>query len=98
MRQRCHRRLRARPPRAAQTTKGGPDHQGRARPPRGGAMTSEADAPILELSGIVKSFGTVRALRGADLTVRRNEIVALVGDNGAGKSTMIKVISGVLQP
>jgi simple sugar transport system ATP-binding protein len=40
----------------------------------------------------------VRALRGADLTVRRNEVVALVGDNGAGKSTMIKVISGVLQP
>jgi simple sugar transport system ATP-binding protein len=61
-------------------------------------MTSEADAPILELSGIVKSFGTVRALRGAGLTVRRNEVVALVGDNGAGKSTMIKVISGVLQP
>jgi len=61
-------------------------------------MTSEADAPILELSGVVKSFGTVRALRGAGLTVRRNEVVALVGDNGAGKSTMIKVISGVLQP
>jgi simple sugar transport system ATP-binding protein len=61
-------------------------------------MATEADAPILQLSGIVKSFGTVRALRGADLTVRRNEVVALVGDNGAGKSTMIKVISGVLQP
>ncbi|GAA4712295.1 ATP-binding cassette domain-containing protein [Phytohabitans rumicis] len=59
-------------------------------------MTS--DTPILRLSGITKSYGTVRALRGAEMTVNRNEVVALVGDNGAGKSTMIKVISGVIQP
>ncbi len=61
-------------------------------------MESDTAAPILQLSGIVKNYGTVRALQGAALSVHRNEVVALVGDNGAGKSTMIKVISGVIQP
>jgi simple sugar transport system ATP-binding protein len=55
-------------------------------------------APVLELTGIVKSYGQVQALRGAALTVYPGEVVALVGDNGAGKSTTIKVISGVIQP
>jgi simple sugar transport system ATP-binding protein len=64
--------------------------------PPSGADPSEP--PVLELRGIVKSFGTVRALQGADLTVGARQVVALVGDNGAGKSTMIKVLSGVLQP
>jgi len=54
--------------------------------------------PVLELSGIVKSYGQVQALRGAALTVYPGEVVALVGDNGAGKSTTVKVISGVIQP
>ncbi|WP_239134715.1 ATP-binding cassette domain-containing protein [Streptomyces sp. SID12488] len=57
-----------------------------------------AATPVLELSGIVKSYGQVQALRGAALTVYPGEVVALVGDNGAGKSTTIKVISGVIQP
>ncbi|MFT4044591.1 MAG: ATP-binding cassette domain-containing protein [Gordonia sp. (in: high G+C Gram-positive bacteria)] len=54
--------------------------------------------PILEVREITKTYGTVQALRGASLTVRQNEVVALVGDNGAGKSTMIKAISGVIEP
>jgi simple sugar transport system ATP-binding protein len=53
---------------------------------------------LLEARGIVKSFGKVRALRGADFTVENGEVVALVGDNGAGKSTLVKVLSGVEQP
>jgi simple sugar transport system ATP-binding protein len=61
-------------------------------------MSSDVAPPILQLSGIVKHYGTVRALEQGALTVQRNEVVALVGDNGAGKSTMIKVISGVIQP
>ncbi|MGP3910532.1 ATP-binding cassette domain-containing protein [Nonomuraea sp. 10N515B] len=61
-------------------------------------MSSSPDTPLLQLSGIVKHYGTVRALQDASLTVYPNEVVALVGDNGAGKSTMIKVISGVIQP
>jgi simple sugar transport system ATP-binding protein len=54
--------------------------------------------PVLEARGIVKSFGRVRALRGADFTVFPAEVVALIGDNGAGKSTLVKTVSGVHQP
>ena len=53
---------------------------------------------LLEARGIVKSFGRVRALRGASFTVNPGEVVALIGDNGAGKSTMVKTLSGVLTP
>ncbi|MBX3194050.1 MAG: ATP-binding cassette domain-containing protein [Microbacteriaceae bacterium] len=52
-------------------------------------------APVLEASGISVSYGAVRALDDASLTVRAGEVVCLVGDNGAGKSTLIKAISGV---
>jgi simple sugar transport system ATP-binding protein len=54
--------------------------------------------PLLEARDIVKSFGRVRALRGAAFTVHAGEVVALVGDNGAGKSTLVKTLSGVHQP
>jgi D-xylose transport system ATP-binding protein len=51
--------------------------------------------PVLSLRGIRKRFGAVEALSDASLDVYPGEVVALVGDNGAGKSTMIKVIAGV---
>src|ERR1700726_4263615 len=51
--------------------------------------------PILELRGIVKRFPGVTALDSVDLTVAPGEIHALVGQNGAGKSALIKVLSGV---
>lgn len=54
--------------------------------------------PTLEMRSIVKSYGTVQALRGADLRVYPDEVVALLGDNGAGKSTLVKTMSGVVQP
>ena len=50
---------------------------------------------LLEARHLQKSFGHVRALRGADFTVLEGEIVALIGDNGAGKSTLVKTLSGV---
>jgi ABC-type sugar transport system ATPase subunit len=58
------------------------------RPDAGGAET------LLELRGVTKHFGPVQALGGVDMTVPAGQVTALVGDNGAGKSTMIKTISG----
>lgn len=58
-------------------------------------MTTEY---LLEARNLEKSFGHVRVLRGVDFDVRPNEITALVGDNGAGKSTTVKVLSGTLKP
>lgn len=53
--------------------------------------------PLLVTSSISKSFGTVVALRGVDLSVGAGEIHALLGANGAGKSTMVKILTGVLR-
>ena len=54
--------------------------------------------PIVEMKRIEKNFGAVRALRGVDLTLGENEVLGLVGDNAAGKSTLMKVLSGAYIP
>ncbi|WP_237565637.1 sugar ABC transporter ATP-binding protein [Ornithinimicrobium cavernae] len=61
------------------------------------AVTSTGHAPVLAMTGIVKHFGGVQALRGANLTVRAGEVLALMGENGAGKSTMMNILAGVIQ-
>ena len=54
--------------------------------------------PIVEMRNIKKSFAAVRALRGVDLALHHNEVLGLVGDNAAGKSTLMKVLSGAYIP
>ena len=63
-------------------------------------MTSAATAatPVIEARGIVKRFGHVVALDGAEFELFPGEIAAIIGDNGAGKSTLIKSLSGALRP
>jgi D-xylose transport system ATP-binding protein len=53
------------------------------------------DTPIIELTGVRKSFGPVSVLQGVDLKAWSGKVTALVGDNGAGKSTLIKGLAGV---
>lgn len=60
----------------------------------GGVAAPEA---LLELRGISKSYGQVRALHDVSFTIGRGETVGLFGDNGAGKSTLIKIMAGVEQ-
>jgi fructose transport system ATP-binding protein len=54
--------------------------------------------PILRASGLVKRFGRVTALDGSDLELHAGEVLAVIGDNGAGKSSLIKCLSGAMVP
>ena len=64
-------------------------------------MSSENDVSsaenILEIRGLSKGFPGVQALSNVDLTLKRGEVHALMGENGAGKSTVIKVLTGVYE-
>ncbi|MDX5349197.1 MAG: ATP-binding cassette domain-containing protein, partial [Paracoccaceae bacterium] len=56
------------------------------------------DPLAVQMTGISKSFGGIRALDGVDFEVRVGEVHALLGGNGAGKSTILKVLNGVHVP
>jgi ABC-type sugar transport system ATPase subunit len=55
-------------------------------------------ALVVEMRGIKKHFGAVQALKGVDLALHRHEVLGLLGDNAAGKSTLMKVLSGAYSP
>ncbi|MFC6704652.1 ATP-binding cassette domain-containing protein [Flexivirga alba] len=59
--------------------------------------TTDTDetTPVIQLEGVGKTYGTVRALTGIDLEVRAGEVTCVLGDNGAGKSTLIKIMAGL---
>ena len=58
----------------------------------------EPDRPALRISGLVKEYGRVHAVRGIDLEVRRGEVFGFLGPNGAGKTTTIRCILDLLRP
>ena len=61
-------------------------------------MNDQTAPMVLEARGLVKRYGHVTALDGADFDVRAGEIMAVIGDNGAGKSSLIKALSGAVIP
>src|SRR5215510_5103408 len=60
--------------------------------------TENGAEPLLRLKGVSKNFGPVQALQDVDLGINAGEVTALIGDNGAGKSVMIKCIAGIHAP
>jgi ribose transport system ATP-binding protein len=62
------------------------------------AMSTQATAPVLAIRGLSKTFPGTRALHGVDFDLRPGEVHALIGQNGCGKSTLIKVLAGYHQP
>ena len=55
-------------------------------------------APVLEARGLVKKYGNVTAINGADFELRAGEVLAVIGDNGAGKTSLIKALAGAVVP
>jgi simple sugar transport system ATP-binding protein len=66
--------------------------------PSAAAQTLTADRPLLEIRNVTKTFGSVISLSDISTTVRSGQVTCVLGDNGAGKSTFIKILSGVHQP
>lgn len=65
---------------------------------KGVIMMSADTKPVLQARGLVKRYGHVVAINGADFDLMPGEILAVIGDNGAGKSSLIKALSGAIRP
>ena len=59
---------------------------------------SDTDAPALRLTDVSKAFSRVTAVQHISLEVRQNEVVGIIGENGAGKSSLLKILTGIYQP
>ena len=59
---------------------------------------SISDMPVLKLTNVESAYGPIKAIRGVSLQVRRGEIATVLGSNGAGKTTILKTISGIIDP
>ncbi len=57
-----------------------------------------SDDPVLKLLNVESAYGPIKAIRGVSLQVRRGEIATVLGSNGAGKTTILKTISGIIDP
>jgi fructose transport system ATP-binding protein len=66
--------------------------------PVSGGGTAAPPQPVLEARGLVKRYGRVTAIENSDIALYPDEILAVIGDNGAGKSSLIKALSGALVP
>ena len=91
-------------PKPAAAAKAAPAAKAKSAPAKA-AVTIKAPAPampalepILTARGLVKRYGRVTALNEADFDLNPNEILAVIGDNGAGKSSLIKAVSGAITP
>lgn len=61
-------------------------------------MSATDDEVLLELANVESAYGPIRAIRGVSLKVRRGQIATVLGSNGAGKTTILKTISGIIDP
>ncbi len=66
--------------------------------PAGNGAIASGSVPMLELRDVHVFYGNIAAVQGLSLTVNEGEIVTLIGSNGAGKSTTLRTISGLLKP
>jgi polar amino acid transport system ATP-binding protein len=66
-----------------------------AAPLEASAPTATARAPVIAASGLVKTFKTLRALDGIDLTIHQGEVLVVIGPSGSGKSTLVRCLNGL---
>ncbi|MEV7022848.1 ATP-binding cassette domain-containing protein [Kitasatospora sp. NPDC093558] len=61
-------------------------------------MSTETPTPVLQARGLIKRYGHVTAIDGADFDLLPGEVLAVIGDNGAGKSSLVKALTGAVTP
>ena len=67
-------------------------------PPHGPRMPDASNGPAVRAEGLRKAFGSLVAVDGLDLTIDRGEVFGLLGPNGSGKTTTIRMLCGLLEP